>query len=28
LRLNGTWNMDPDVKAGAFEGILLNPHGE
>ena len=28
LRLNGTWNMDPDVKAGAFEGILTNPHGE
>jgi len=28
LRLNGTWNMDPDVKAGALEGILQNPYGE
>jgi len=28
LRLNGTWNMDPAVKAGVFEGILHNPHGE
>jgi hypothetical protein len=28
LRLNATYNMHPDVKAGSFEGTLLNPHGE
>jgi len=28
LRLNGTWNMEPDVKAGVFTGILLNPYGD
>jgi len=28
LRLNGIWDMDPDVKAGVFEGILHNPHGD
>jgi len=28
LRLNGIWNMDPAVKAGDFEGILHNPHGD
>lgn len=28
LRLNGTWNMHPDVKAGSLEGILHNPHSE
>jgi hypothetical protein len=28
LRLNGIWNMHPDVKAGSLEGVLQNPHGE
>ena len=28
LRLKGTWNMHPDVKAGSFEGILVNPHSD
>jgi hypothetical protein len=28
LRLNGIWNMDPDVKAGSFTGTLHNPYGE
>ena len=28
LKLNGTWNMNPAVKEGVFEGILQNPHSE
>ena len=28
LKLNGTWNMHPDYKEGALEGVLQNPHGE
>lgn len=28
LKLNGTWNMDPEVKAGTLKGIIEKPHGE
>ncbi len=28
LRLRGTWDMHPDVKAGSFKGVLQNPYGD
>ena len=27
LWLNGTWNMDPEVKAGTLKGVIRRPYG-